>query len=156
MKNTLTLLALVFSLSMFAQKMQNSPQRERMPKFTPEQHAALKSKQMALYLDLNKQQQTQVYKLNLNQKQQINKFRSKRHSEMQKGVKPTKNQRFNTLNKGLEARLAFQNKLKNILNDKQYTQWKKEAGKRDQAQHRRTALKNKGNRNFKSPQRNRF
>ena len=154
MKNTLTLLALVLSLSMSAQNMQNSPQRGRMQNFTPEQHATLKSKQMALHLDLNKQQQSKIYALILNQEQQKNKFRNKRRSEMQKGVKPIKGQRYNRLNKGLDAKLAFQNKLKNILNDKQYTQWKKEAAKR--AQHRKMAFNSNRKRGHNNSNRNRF
>lgn len=155
MKKIITLLTIVLSLTIFAQDdAPDTPQRERIQKFTPEQQATLKSKEMALHLDLNKQQQIQVYKLILNQEQQINKFKNRRRSEAQKGVKPTKRQHFIMINKGLDARLVFQNNLKNILNNKQYAQWKKEAGKR--AQHRKMAFNSNRKRGHDRPQRNRF
>jgi len=154
MKKIITLLAIVLSLTCFAQTKPDYQQGKRIPYFTPEQQATLKSKQMALHLDLNKQQQKQVYGLVLKQEQTVKKFRKKRRKEFINGEKPTKAQLFNRLNKSLESKLAFQGKLKNILNDKQYTQWKKEAGKR--AQHRKMAFNSNRKRGHDRPQRNRF
>jgi len=154
MKKIITLLAIALTLTGFAQNKPDYQQGKRIPYFTPEQQATLKSKQMALHLDLNKQQQIQVFKLIINQEEQINRFKNKHLSEILKGIKPTKEQRFNMLNKGLEARLAFQNKLKNILNNKQYVQWKKVAGKR--AQHRKITFNSNVKRRFNDPKRNRF
>jgi periplasmic protein CpxP/Spy len=156
MKKILTLVALVLSLGMSAQKIPNAHQRERMSNFTSEQQATIKSKQMALHLDLNKQQQKQVYSLILKQKKDVEKLRKKRREAFIEDTRPTKEQQFNRLNKGLDAKLAFQNKLKNILNDKQYAQWKIEAGKRAQLKHRKMAFNDKRKRGFNKPQRNRF
>jgi len=132
MKNTLTLLALILSLNMFAQKTPYNPQRNGMSQFTPEQHAVLKSKQMALHLDLNKQQQKQVYGLVLKQEESKEKFRKKQRAAFINGERPTEAQQFDRMNKGLDSKITFQKNLKNILSNKQYTQWKKEAGKRAQ------------------------
>ncbi|MFK5891401.1 MAG: hypothetical protein QM486_11800 [Flavobacteriaceae bacterium] len=132
MKNLIALMALILSLNMSAQKMNNTPQRGMLPNFTPEQHATIKSKQMALHLDLNKQQEKQVYGLVLKQEESKEKFRKKRRAAFINGERPTEAQQFDRMNKGLDSKITFQKNLKNILSNKQYTQWKKEAGKRAQ------------------------
>jgi len=156
MKNIITFLAIVLSLTGFAQNKPDYQQGKRIPYFTPEQQATLKSKQMALHLDLNKQQQKQVYGLVLKQEQTVKKFRKKRRKKFINGEKSTKAQQFNRLNKRLDSKLVFQGKLKNILNDKQYAQWKKEAGKRAQLKHHKMAFNDKRKGGFNKPQRHRF
>ena len=49
MKKTISLLAILLSLNMFAQKMDDAPKNRMLPKFTAEQNATLKSKQMTLH-----------------------------------------------------------------------------------------------------------
>jgi len=142
MKKTIALLVLLIGLNTTAQKMYPSMQRKMLPKFTPEQQATLKSKKMTLQLDLNNKQQNQIYSLILKHEQNIQKFKQKQRAAFIKGEKPSREQQFNLLNKGLEARINFQKKLKNILTDKQYQQWKREAAKKTQRHKNIRKLKN--------------
>jgi len=130
MKKIIIFLVAFMSIGVFAQ---HGPQFNHNPfknRFTSQQNAILKTKRMALHLDLNTVQQKKVYNLILNQEIRFNKLRFKRQLAFKNGIKPTKKQRFNILNKSLDAKLNFQNHLKNILNTKQYTLFKRGTLKR--------------------------
>ncbi|SFW70275.1 hypothetical protein SAMN02927921_03443 [Sinomicrobium oceani] len=98
---------------------------ERFKDLTPEQLATLQTKRMAIKLDLSQAQQKEILKLNTE-------LAEKRKAEFQKfkeakdGKKEwTAEERFDFMNKKLDARLAVQQKMKNILDDNQYAIWKK-------------------------------
>ena len=156
MKKTISLLAILLSLNMFAQKMDDAPKNRKLPKFTAEQNATLKSKQMTLHLDLNQKQQKQVYGLILKQEKSKEQFRKKRRTAFINGERPTKEDQYNRMNKGLDSKIYFQKKLKNILNEKQYSEWKKVASKRAHMRQRHERQNFKGRTHFKMPQRQRF
>jgi len=129
MKKILIILLLAFSVSIYAQ---NEKKYKSLAKdFTPEQQAILKTKKMALDLDLNDTQQSQM--LDLNKKWAIERDKNR---EAFKGHNPeemTATDKFNRMNKMLDTQLANQKQIKKILNDDQYYTWKK-------------THKNKGNR----------
>lgn len=130
MKYFIAILVFAISFNAVAQQQNNRKGRHFNQKFNVEQEATIKSKKMALHLDLTRQQQKKVYTLILKQEQKIVKFRKNRKANMGNYKPLTQSQRFNRINKGLDAKIAFQSELKNILNDKQYATWKKNNAKK--------------------------
>lgn len=121
-------MALLVGLASFAQREGHHEQRrEAFKELTPEQVATLKTKKMALALDLDEQQQKQLMEVNLEDAAYIKSKRAKRKAkkESDEMAKPTVDERFALENERLDRKLAQQQKLKQILTDEQYAQWKK-------------------------------
>lgn len=101
------------------------PEKRHMEQFTPEQMATLETKKLTLALDLSENQQKQVLKFKTEQatkrKAQFEKFKA----EKDKGVTFTQEQRFEMRNKMLDEQIATKNKMKSILNEKQFEEWSK-------------------------------
>lgn len=95
--------------------------------FSPEQTAILKTKKMALALDLNESQQKQM--LELNKKWAVAK--SKKREEMKSLSKEemSSTEKFNHMNAMLDVKLAHQSELKKVLNEEQYKTWKQSSSK---------------------------
>jgi len=157
MKKIIILLVAFLSVGIFAQpgpKFNHKPFKNG---FTPQQNATLKTKRMALHLDLNAAQQKKVYNLILNQEIKFDKIKFKRQQAFKNGERPTRAQLFNTLNKGLAAKINFQNRLKNILDAKQYAEFKKGAFKRVAFnRQKRINRRHRNYRPYERVQRNRF
>lgn len=102
--------------------------------FTAEQHATLKSKKMALFLDLNSDQQKKVYNLILKQEQEFATNKAKREKDFSAGKIPTSEEHFAMMDKRLDSKLTFQNDLKSLLTPSQFKIWKKTAEKREASQ----------------------
>jgi protein CpxP len=123
MKKILVILLLAFSVSIYAQ---NEKKYKSLAKdFTPEQQAILKTKKMALVLDLNDTQQNQM--LALNKKQAIERDKNRQTFKGQNTEEMTATDRFNRMNKMLDTQLANQKQVKKILNADQYVTWKRSA-----------------------------
>ncbi len=121
MKKTLIILLLAFSVSIYAQ---NEKKYKSLAKdFTPEQQAILKTKKMALELDLNDTQQSQM--LALNKKWAIERDKNRKAFKGQDPEETTATDRFNMMDKMLDTQLANQKQVKKILNDDQYETWKR-------------------------------
>ncbi|RAV30746.1 hypothetical protein [Sinomicrobium soli] len=113
--------------------------KERISHFkdlTPGQLAALQTKRMALKLDLDASQQEEVLKLNT----ELAEKRKSRMEAFKKADKSVKKEwssedRFAFMNTQLDAQLEVQNRMKDILNDDQYDQWKKDQHKRSFKRH---------------------
>jgi len=106
--------------------------------FTPEQQAILKTKKMALALDLNDSQQSQM--LTLNKKWIQEKMTTREAHKSLNKEEMTSDQKFEMMNKALDTKFAHQAEIKKILNKEQYETWKESSRK---MYHR---LKNKGTR----------
>ncbi|NER18717.1 hypothetical protein [Spongiivirga citrea] len=95
-------------------------------KYTPEQIATINSKRMALRLDLNSKQQKEVEALELEKA----KFKKSKMAERKKEENADKaiseKDHFDRANERLDRQLAYQNSLKNILDDDQYKIWKQD------------------------------
>ncbi|NQW36422.1 MAG: hypothetical protein HQ471_05385 [Flavobacteriales bacterium] len=142
MKKIIILLVVLVSMSTYAQhrpEKQNN-QKRFAQNFTSEQNATLKSKKMALHLDLNTAQQNKIYALILKQEQKRDQFRIKRQSLKDDEMKITPEKRFEMMDKGLDAKLAFQSEMKTILSPKQYEIWKKHAKKNDDSRFRKPEI----------------
>jgi len=107
---------------------------QRMNDFTPEQNAQLKSKKMALELDLTAAQQKQIEKLNLENAEARKTKMTARKAKMgtqkpnmnrSKGDKLSKEDRYNMMNERLDMQMEMKEKMKKILNDEQFAKWEK-------------------------------
>ena len=128
MKYTLKILVLFFSLSVFAQQppRQMDSERGKRPNnrmqakkaLTPEQEATLWTKKMTLELDLNKNQQDQMYALILGKTKKI-----KLRMENKPKERPSKEEIYNMHISRLDEAIAMKESLKKILNDDQFAKW---------------------------------
>ena len=94
-------------------------------KFTTEQQATLHSKQMTLDLDLNKNQEQQIYSLILNKmvrQKKLVKNKQKRPS--------TQSEKYDMKLEFLEEQILMKKTIKSILSEKQYNQWIKISNKK--------------------------
>lgn len=127
MKNLLIImLALIFSAS-YAQQDKNErshhkkEMRQKGNKLSPEQKAELSSKKMTLHLDLNEAQQKKLYAVELEQA----KLREARFQNKKNMVELNDEERFKLQTERLDDQIAFRNKMKSILTEKQYGIWQK-------------------------------
>ena len=128
MKYILKILVLLFSLSVFAQQPPRKMDSERGKRpnnrmqakkaLTPEQEATLWTKKMTLELDLNKNQQDQMYELILEKTKKI-----KLRMENKPKERPSKEEIYNMHISRLDEAIAMKESLKKILNDDQFAQW---------------------------------
>lgn len=128
MKRLAVTLVLLISIGATAQRhdgqqMRKGPQMD----MTAEQMATLQTKHMVLALDLTKTQQDKVYNINLENA----KFKKEKWDEIKAAKengeweKPSSEERFEMANARLDRQIALQEKMKDILNEKQYETWKK-------------------------------
>ena len=127
MKKILTFSMLLMALGAMAQ---GNPHRGEIHKtdkeLTPEQRAILQSKKMVLALDLDAQQQKRVESLLKEQFETRAKIRgARREVSRDSSKRPSPEERYARMNAHLDQEIAFQNEMKNILNESQFEQWKK-------------------------------
>lgn len=125
MKKIMIFLFLGTTLLSFAQT--ENRQKKMNSDFTSEQKAILKTKQMALELDLTDGQQKQM--LALNKKWAEEKTTQKAAMKSVNKEEMTSDERFNHMNAMLDSKIAHQNEVKKILSEEQYNAWKKAAKK---------------------------
>ena len=128
MKSILKILVLLFSLTVFAQQPPRQMDSERgkrpnnrmqaMKALTPEQEATLWTKKMTLELDLNQNQQDQMYALILEKTKKI-----KLRMENKPEERPSNDEVYNIHISRLDEAIAMKESLKKILNDYQFAQW---------------------------------
>ena len=109
-------------------------------KFTTEQQATLHSKQMTLDLDLNKNQEQQIYGLILNKmvrQKKLLKNKQKRPS--------TQSEKYEMKLEFLEEQILMKKTMKSILSEKQYNQWVKISNKKRNSKkpHKKVGRRNK-------------
>lgn len=125
MKKVLISMAVLSSLTAFAQC--DRHHREALQDMSAEQVATLHTKKMALSLDLTEEQQQEVLKINLENAE----FRKAKMEERKalKDLDETKkratDEKYADMNDHLDRQLAEQSKMKNVLTEEQYLQWKK-------------------------------
>lgn len=121
-----------------------STQAQKKMDLTAEQAATLKTKEMTLRLELNEQQQKKVYAI---VKERAEKRESMREEKKDRKVM-TQEQRYEAKLVRLDSQIEMQGEMKNILNEKQFDQWKESMQKREKAMKKRMKKqKGKGNRN---------
>lgn len=122
----LILVALLLSgITALAQDQDRKERREHMQNLSPEQMATLQTKRMTLALDLTDAQQSKVKNLFVKnaeeRKAKMDAYKSKKES----GAKLTDDEKFAMQNERLDKEIAHKKEMKSILNDEQYTKWKK-------------------------------
>lgn len=98
----------------------------RYARMTPEQMATLQTKKMVLALDLTKDQQAKVERLNLEtaKRRQAKMEQWKARKESGDATKPKAEDRFAATNDRLDQQIAMQAQMKQILNADQFEKWK--------------------------------
>lgn len=122
-KLILTAIVAFIALTTSAQNFQGKG-RQADP-MTPEQVAELQTKQLTLDLSLTEAQQKKVHQL---YKEMAEKRQEKRKEMMtlkEKGEKPSSDVRYQMQKERLDAQIEHQNKMKKILDEKQFETWKK-------------------------------
>ncbi|GGD86877.1 hypothetical protein [Planktosalinus lacus] len=99
------------------QEMQQKMKQEKQD-FTPQQRADLKTKRLALHLDLTAAQQEEIKKLHLEMANE----RAEKSAKFQKNSEQTGY--YQKTNARLEMRKDYQDKMKTILTESQYNAWK--------------------------------
>lgn len=141
MKNVMIAIALLFSLSLAAQGGPRGKHGKRMAQtdLSIEQRAILQSKKMTLMLDLSSGQQKKVEKILVDQFQSKKEMQSRRKTMSDSLAVPDPDQRFEQMNARLEAQIAFQNRMKEVLSEEQYSIWKQAQGRKHRAKGQRGA-----------------
>ena len=145
MKSILIILVLFSSLSVFAQQppLQIDSERVKRPNnriqamkgLTLEQEATLWVKKMTLELDLNQNQQGQIYALILRKTKKV-----KLRMENKPKERPNKEEIYNMHISRLDEAIAMKENLKKILNENQFAKWefmknKKSTRSKDRKKH---------------------
>ena len=131
MKNVLFAIACLACLSLtYAQprtgEKKMKAQREMMSELEPEERATLKTKKMTLALDLSSRQQKGVQALNEEEELWREQMKQGRRAEKEGSeARPSKEERYVRQNQILDQQIAYQQKLREILDEEQYQQWKK-------------------------------
>lgn len=120
MKKFAVILFILISTGIFAQQREH---RNYTDDFSPEQQATLKTKSMALDLDLNDTQQNQILALNKKYAELRKSNQTKMQADKTAGKQLTSEEKFKFQNERLDHQIAFNNDLKKILNQKQLEKW---------------------------------
>ena len=126
----MALVAMQISAQEQKQERQGRYNQERYQKFkdfTPEQVAEIKTKKMALKLDLNEAQQRDIEKIHLaNAKER--KAKMEAHKKMRKsniGEKLSKDEHYNFMNERLDKQISNKKEMKAILSKEQFEKFEK-------------------------------
>ena len=128
MKKIASILVLVFCFTLTTQAQKK--RKEKRPQLSVEQHSELAIKKMTLALDLSTKQQNEIMPL-LKAQATERKAAMEKRKEMRKNkTKPTADEMYAMKNKQLDNRIAFKNKMKDILNKDQFEKYEKMAKRR--------------------------
>jgi len=148
MKSIVYIAIFLMSISTFAQK----PNTKKMkPRFNSEQQAELQSKRMVLALDLSEKQQEQVKALELIKAKDREANRMQRNTRQKSGEKLSQDELYARNTKRLDAQMAHQKEMKQILSQEQYTKWKELNKERKQRMEKRKFNNKKKQMNRKIP-----
>ena len=128
MKTWILAMAMMMGFAMSAQpgdkRMDgNRPEKEHRAPFTAAQRAELRSKNLALKLDLNDKQQKEIQKLVLARETEREQLMAQRKANSETAKKPTPDERFAMMNKRLDAEIAMKKEVKKILTAEQFAKY---------------------------------
>ena len=147
MKHIVYALAILFTLNIAAQEGTDQTDRHErkemrkgkatkfMKDLSPEQIAELQTKKLTLALDLSKNQQQQFLALYTATAKIRKQKMEARKAKTEKKEKPTSEEKYAMMNERLDAKIAYKQKVKQILSEDQYERWEKmkaRKGKRKQ------------------------
>lgn len=132
MKKIVAIVALFVSVTALAQQGNRGERFKKMMDATPEEMADIQTKRLTLALVLDDKQQKAVYDLQLTEAKERKAKWEERAAKMKDGEKPSEEARkamredrkanYETM---LDKQIAHQEKMQDILNEKQFDQWRK-------------------------------
>jgi hypothetical protein len=123
MKNVFILILMIsMTGGIYAQKGQSERWSES--DWTPEQIAELKTKKMALALDLSDQQQSKLMAVNQQWANKQKSLKEKFQKERAEAETLSSDQKFEHHSQMLDLQIEYQKEMKGLLNEEQYTDWK--------------------------------
>lgn len=154
MKKIVSVLLLVFAV-VFTTDAQHKRKKMRKERMTPEQHATLAVKKMTLHLELSDAQQRKIKPLLLAQAKEKHAMLKKMKEAKDKKEQISAEKKFKKASAHLDRQIAFQRKMKTILNAEQYEKFKKmhNARKRMMKRRKGEALKRMKMRKLKEKRR---
>jgi len=123
MKKLFVLALLMVGMTILAQGRKGNQQRNEMEQFTPEQKSQLMVKKMTLELDLNEAQQKEMSVMISDKIAKMESHKAAMKANREKGVRPTKDERFAMHMKMLDEQIATKKRMEKILNAKQFDKW---------------------------------
>lgn len=170
MKKLVGILALTLLISLGTMAQEKKAPVKKKPTMTAEQMATLQSKKMALELDLDANQQKDLfalYKKNAEERLKMREEAMQKRKEAiesrkeglevrkEKMKKKTEDQRFEQMNRSLDRQMAQKAEMKKILNNDQFEKWSKMQKKRKmkEGQRSKRMKANKKTRGERSKQR---
>ena len=123
MKKLIVIAVLTIGLSTFAQKPAKNPWKENVEQFTPQQRNELRLKSLTLDLGLNAAQQKEMGKIIADMEAKKEAFQKERLAKKEVGTKPTNDELFAMRIKLLDEKIATKERLKKILDAKQFEKW---------------------------------
>ena len=145
MKKISLILILMLSISAFAQdRKQERKQDHKMDKveMSADETATLRTKRMALKLDLSQDQQSRLKTL-FTEQATYQKAMMAQHKEMRKDTATWNKNQFAIRNARLDHQKEMQDKIKNILNPAQYEIWKASSNRSEMKMKMKHKNKNK-------------
>ncbi len=130
MKKLIVIAVLTIGLSTFAQKSAKNPRKENLEQFTPQQRNELRLKSLTLDLGLNAVQQKEIGKIITEMEAKKEAFQKERLAKKEVGTKPTNDELFAMRIKLLDEKIATKERLKKILDAKQFEKWEQMQSKR--------------------------
>lgn len=152
MKKVFIAVLLIVGLTSFAQEgKKKDSKRSEMEKLSPEQKKQLHLKKLTLELGLNESQQKEIGKIMAEQSGKREVAMAERKANMEKGVKPSADERFAKQNKRLDEEMVVKEKVKKILTPEQFAKWEdmrhekreKMENKREKKEEKREEMKEK-------------
>ena len=114
---------LMTGISLFAQENNSVRSSAKMEQLTPEQRNQLHLKKLTLDLDLTPSQQKEMEKLLAERNAKKQAAVAERKNSKNTAAKPSADERYAKRNQMLDEQIAFKQKVKKILNEKQYAKW---------------------------------
>lgn len=134
----ITMIALLIGFNINAQQRKGNGMRKGSD-FTPEQRTTLMVKKMTLELDLNANQQKEVYTLMLENANTRATTRDAHRKMREEGAELTSDQKYNLEIQRLDKQIENKAAMKSVLTNEQYEKWEKMAKNR-----KRQGQKNSG------------
>ncbi len=115
-----TLFTITLLLTGLAGMTQHGPHGRGHDDLSPEQMATIKTKKMALSLDLNEKQQNEVQEIHL---EQAILRKARMEERKSRDEKPSTDERYAAINQKLDKQIEMKAKMKEILNKDQFAKW---------------------------------
>ncbi len=149
MKKLAGLLSIILLLSMTMEGQERKERKERHRKgadLTTEQMATLKTKKMTLFLDLDQNQQKEIYNL-LKEQTELRQSKMAAFKEKRKeGVELTSDDKFQMQNDQLDQQIKNKAAMKNLLSKEQFEKFEKASKRKRQAMNKKRGSKGQGDR----------